>query len=114
MRNGVVLIMLTISISLHAQNANDSLKKDIFRAKILTLDDYVTVKLTQSTDIEKLAVITPGTDIYLSPNAQSTTRISLSYRFLSVAYSFAPKFLEGNDVDAMRGKTKINSIGTSF
>ncbi|SHL38376.1 protein of unknown function [Chitinophaga jiangningensis] len=81
---------------------------------IAKMDEWLTVKLSQSTDVEKLAVITPTTEIRLSPNAASVTRLGVSYRFLSASYSYIPRFIPGNNDDAEKGKTKGGSFSAGI
>lgn len=82
--------------------------------KIEALGDMVTLKLTQSSDIETIGVATPGIDIRLSPNAETATRLGFSYRFISFGIRFVPKFLDGNDDDAQRGKTHSKGFNVGF
>lgn len=82
--------------------------------KIEALGDMVTLKITQSTDLETIGVTTPGLAISLSPNAESATRIGFSYRFISFGIRFVPKFLDGNDDDALKGRTRSKGFNVGF
>lgn len=82
--------------------------------KIATMTDMVTLKLTQSSDIERIGLITPGMDIRLSPNAVSATRLGFSYRFISVGIRFVPEFLSGNDDDATKGSSRSSGFNVGF
>lgn len=72
------------------------------------MDEFIQIKLTQTNDLEKFAVQAKGTNgsQFISPNAESATRIGFSYKFLSFGFNFIPKFLPGNDDDDIKGKTK--------
>lgn len=76
------------------------------RQRVQKFDSFIVVKLTQSTDVEKLAVLTNTRDIRLSPNAVSITGLSLSYRYIYIGVSTVLKFLPGNNDDAKKGKTR--------
>jgi len=81
------------------------------------MSEYIQLRLTQSTDTEKFAVMTTGnsgTSQFISPNAASATSIGLSYKFLSFSYSFIPKNLPGNDDDDIKGKTKGSGYNLNF
>ncbi|NML22922.1 DUF4421 domain-containing protein [Pseudoflavitalea sp. G-6-1-2] len=88
----------------------DSIPAGLIRLKFESLTDLLTVKLTHSTDIEEIEVNTPGTDIQLSPNSESATRLGFSYRFISFGFRFVPRFIEGNNDNAEKGKSRINGI----
>ncbi|MGN6419733.1 MAG: DUF4421 domain-containing protein [Pseudobacter sp.] len=82
--------------------------------KIEALGDMVTLKLTQSSDLETIGVTTPGLAISLSPNAESATRLGFSYRFISFGIRFVPRFLNGNNDDALKGKTSSKGFSLGF
>jgi hypothetical protein len=82
--------------------------------KIEPMSDMVTLKLSHSSDVEKISVITPGIDIRLSPNTSSATRLGFSYRFISFGIRFAPRFLNGNVDDALKGKTRSGGLNVGF
>ncbi|MDF2191482.1 DUF4421 family protein [Paraflavitalea sp. CAU 1676] len=92
----------------------DSVRPRAAASKIQTLEEYMTFKFTQSSDIEKLAVKTPNTHIKLSPNAISSSRFGFTYRFIDVGISFVPRFLPGNNDDDEKGTTHSGGISTSF
>lgn len=82
--------------------------------KIALMSDFVTLKLSQSSDVENIGVITPGIDIRLSPNAVSATRLGFSYRFISFGLRFVPKFIGGNNDDAQKGRTRSGGFNVGF
>ncbi|WP_158644187.1 DUF4421 family protein [Pseudobacter ginsenosidimutans] len=82
--------------------------------KIEAMSDFVTLKLSQSSDVERIGVITPGLDIRLSPNVESATRLGFSYRFISFGIRFAPKLFSDKDDDALKGKTRSGGFNVGF
>ncbi len=78
------------------------------------MNQYITLKFTQNSDIETLAVITNPNEIHLSPNAKSTSRLSFNYKFISCSVEFIPKFLAENYDDAIKGKTSGTGYGLNL
>lgn len=106
-----------ISSACLAQPSNKDTSKRAAGEWIEMVNDYIQLKLTHTNDIEKFAVVVaPGsnTSQYISPNANSVTRLGFSYKFLSFGYSFIPKFLPGNADDDIRGATKGKGFNINF
>lgn len=113
MKKWILFYLLLMAARASAQvTATDTVMPQ--QAKVEKLDDLITLKLTQSSDVEKLAVVTTGTDIRLSPNAATITGLSLSYRFIYVSVSYVPRFLPGNDDNATKGKTRSGGLSFSL
>lgn len=81
-------------------------------ASIEYMGHFINLKLSQLAGLNRLAVHNAGNDVDLAINAQSVTRIGVSYRFISFAIKYIPKFLPGNDDDAIKGKS--SGTGYSF
>lgn len=81
---------------------------------IETPKDYTTLRVTQSTDVEKIGVLTDPNDVRLSPNANSITGFHLAYKFVVIQFGLKLKFIPGNDDEVIRGKTKLRSFGFGF
>lgn len=77
-------------------------------------DHMITLKLTQSSDVEKLAALTDGKDVYLSPNVATVSQLSFSYRFITANLNFVPRFVGGNNDDDIKGKTTGRGFGLNF
>ncbi|MGX5820701.1 DUF4421 family protein [Chitinophaga lutea] len=77
-------------------------------------DSLLTIRLTQRSDLEQLSAESDDLDIDISPNARSLTQLSLSYRFITVSASVAPKFFSSNRDEALKGKTKSRGLGAGF
>lgn len=111
-------LLLSLSIFLSQLNSqaqeSDSVAPVKKEAAIEYMGKYITLKLTQNSDIEGLAVITPSNKIVLNPNISSVTRFSANYKFLSFSFRYIPKFLTGNNDLALRGKTKGTGYDFAF
>ncbi|ULQ55981.1 DUF4421 domain-containing protein [Flavihumibacter rivuli] len=109
------LAISLVSLCTLAQPAvTDTASRSHRLGKIEYMSHYIILKLSQNTDLETFAVKSNQQDINLSPNANSVTRLSVNYRWLSFSYGFIAKFLPGNDDDAIRGKTKGKSFGLNM
>lgn len=74
-------------------------------------NQFATIKLTHSSQVEKLSTVTSTNSIYLSPNVSSISQFSFSYRILTISAKLTPKFLSGNDDYALEGKTSSRGFG---
>jgi hypothetical protein len=104
---------MAITAFAQSNNTDTSSGKILPSQWIEPMGRYFQLKLAQTTDIEKLAVVAAGNSggsQYISPNAASATRIEFSYKFLRIGYNFIPKFLPGNDDDDIKGKTKGSGL----
>ncbi|WP_341839290.1 DUF4421 family protein [Chitinophaga caseinilytica] len=84
------------------------------RPYIEKIGDFATVKATYSEDLEELALLAPGRDLELAPNASAAVHLGFSYRFLSVGFKVAPRFLRGNGDDDQMGKTAARGLVLGF
>jgi hypothetical protein len=114
----LIIQFMTLSVagqdSTIIQASADSVRIARIREYIKPMSEYITLKLTQTTDAESITQITPTIRYDIVPNLSSTTRISLGYRFISFSFSFAPQFLPGNSDDDIQGKTKTGAFGFAF
>lgn len=78
------------------------------------MSNYINLKLSHTSDVDELSVITQDNDIYLSPNASSFSNLSFNYRFISFSIKYIPKWLPGNDDNATKGKTKGGGFGLNL
>jgi hypothetical protein len=111
----VFLVTLSIYLLRNEQcfaQQNDSANRYDSKYWYEPLNNGVTIKFGQTTDVEKLAVLTNNRNVFLSPNAQSESRFYFSYKFITFKLNYIPKFLKGNDDDAIKGSTK--GFGYSF
>lgn len=115
MNYGSLYLFMLVGNSALGQSAQvDTLQPQTRQPKIQTMEQFMTVKLTQSSDAERLGVQTPATTIRLRPNASSETRLGFTYRFIDVGVSFVPRFLPGNNDDEEKGKTTGTGLSASF
>jgi Domain of unknown function (DUF4421) len=93
----------------------DSIPEKTGNLWIEKMDKQVTLKFTQSSDVEKLSVVTGrNNNIYLSPNVASVSQLSIAYRFITANVNVVPRFISGNNDDAIKGKTKSGGFGLNF
>lgn len=81
------------------------------------MNKYITLKFTQSTDVDEINVHGQGTaPIELTPNLKSISRLALNYKFITIGAAFTLKFLPWNNNDSIRGKSKAHgfTFGTNF
>lgn len=105
------LMLACASFAQPAPADTDSSKPQT-NASIEYMGNFINLKLSQLGGLNSLAVHNAGNDVDLAVNAQSVTRIGVSYRFISFAIKYIPKFLPGNDDDAIKGKS--SGTGYSF
>lgn len=111
---GLLLFMIFGKCALGQSGPVDTLQPQPKPSKIEKMDQFMTFKLTQSSDAERLGVETSTTDILLSPNATSNTRLGFTYRFIDIGVSVVPRFLPGNNDDEEKVKTYSAGLSTSF
>lgn len=70
------------------------------------MNNFVTIKLSLSADIETFSVDSNGEDFDLYPNTSTLAKLHFNYRFLSFNVGFAPSFLPGNGDENLKGKTE--------
>lgn len=72
------------------------------------------ITLSQNTDNENLSQTTGQNNFHLSPNNNSTTKLSFSYQFISFSIRFIPKFIPGNNDIATKGNTISHGLGFNY
>ena len=72
------------------------------------------ITLSQNTDNENLSQTTGQNNFRLSPNNNSTTKLSFSYQFISFSIRFIPKFIPGNNDVATKGNTFSHGLGLNY
>lgn len=108
------LILFVCMWSLLASGQADTIPESTRFGSIERFPDFIIVRLSQRSDVEKLAVIENGPDFKLAPNASSITTLSANYRFLSFSYNYIAKFLPGNNDNSTKGKTKHAAYAFAF
>lgn len=77
------------------------------------LDQFLTVKLSTSNDIKNFKV--RNTTTYeINPNDKNIIKLSANYKWLSGSISATPHFLNGQNNDFMKGKTKTTAFAFNF
>ncbi|MBE4950543.1 DUF4421 family protein [Chryseobacterium culicis] len=80
--------------------------------------DQVMIRVNLDTNIESY-VFTAGegknaSETVFSINNKTKTSLSVDYRIISATLSFAPRFLEGNNDDNMKGKSSYTDFSFRF
>ncbi|WP_162817832.1 DUF4421 family protein [Niabella yanshanensis] len=88
--------------------------KNVHPSKIERTDSLFTIKLTQNSDVERLAVLNGTNDIKLAANAAGNNRLSFSYRYLSFGFNIAPHLFTAKNTMATMGKTTIRGFNAGF
>ncbi len=81
---------------------------------IAKVDTIVNIKLNVNSEFEQFEV--KGSDFYydIRPNITLSTKISFSYKFISLGIGFKPKFIPGNNDNDLQGKTRTLSFGLNI
>jgi len=109
----LLMFIFGLSISLQAQTA-DTLGKLIKNGSIEVMKEYISVKLALTNNVESFTVDDGIHSNEFVPNTSLATRFSFNYRVLSLSFSLAPKFIPGNDDDAIKGKTTNFGMSAGF
>lgn len=114
MKVASLLFALSTGIFCTAQSPKyDSLStaKEQKSASVEYMSHFIGVRLSQNNNIEELSVQTPSSEVWLAPNINNVSKLSLNYRFISFSLKFVPKFLPGNDDNSTKGSTKSGGFG---
>lgn len=77
------------------------------------MDEFLAVKLSTSNDIKNFT-LKNTTKYEIDPNDKSIVKLSANYRWLSGSVSATPKFLNGNNNDILKGKTKTTAFALNL
>lgn len=94
------------------------LKAQSDTAGIRSYADQVMIRVNLDTNLENYVFSAgEGKDAFemdLSINNKTKTSVSIDYRIISATISFAPRFLEGNNDDEMKGKSSYTDFSFRF
>lgn len=109
------MFALSIRPALLLSQSTDSLpKSDTLNGHIEFMKNFIGLKLSHTSDVDELSVITNDNETYLRPNATSFSKISFNYRFISFSFKYVPKWLPGNDDNDEKGKTRMGGFGINL
>jgi hypothetical protein len=94
-----------------AQDQKKSDSSPLTTRYIVHLDTIVSLKLNLNTEYERFEQRFPDNYYDIRPNISLSTKIAFSYRYVSFGFGFKPRFIPGNNDNAMQGKTKAISFG---
>jgi hypothetical protein len=80
---------------------------------IQKMDQYLAFKISLIDDFQEFRVKS-NLDYTIRPNVTHLIKLSGHYRFISMAAGFAPGFIPGNHDDALKGDTRIFSLGMNL
>lgn len=78
------------------------------------MSNFINLKLAVNSEVDKLSVLTDNSNIYLSPNASTESRLYFNYRFLSFSIRYLPHWLSGNDDNDIKGQTRGGGFGVNL
>ncbi|WP_296698814.1 DUF4421 domain-containing protein [Algoriphagus sp.] len=81
---------------------------------IENMSNYLAFRLSFVNDNERFSIDSDPTITKIYPNGNSVLKLNLNYRFLSIGFSFIPKFISGNDDNLVKGKTTGLGFSTGF
>jgi hypothetical protein len=99
------------AIAQKADTVRDPSNADVFIQK---MDQYLAFRLSFNDDFQEFRLNSNGIDYVIKPNVAHMLRLSVHYRFISIAGGFAPGFIPGNDDDALKGHTKTFTLGLNL
>lgn len=99
---------------LWSQSIDSLPKADSLNTHIEYMRNYIGLKLSHTSDVDELSVITNENEAHLRPNASSFSQLSFNYRFISFSLKYVPKWLPGNDDNDEKGKTKAGGFGLNL
>lgn len=107
----IFIILFSGSMSV-AQNEIDTIQAKNNLVFIRTFDTLINLKLNIHSEYERFMQDDgAGYHVDLRPNISLSNKISVSYRYISFGFSFAPKFIPGNNDNDIQGKTRGWSFG---
>ncbi len=77
------------------------------------MDQYLAVKLSTSNDIKSF-IARNFTTYEINPNDKNIIKLSANYKWLSGSISATPHFLNSNNNDFLKGKTKTTAFAFNF
>jgi len=108
----IIISILMPMCSLIGQS-NDSANSGVAKY-IEYMNNYINLKLSHTSDVDELSVITNENEIHLKPNASSFSQLYFNYRFISFSFRYVPKWLPGNDDNDKKGKSKFGGFGVNL
>lgn len=109
--SGLLFLLFSI-FQINAQNETQKLQdKSADKAYIASYDSVVGVKIGFTNEFDFFSI--KGDDFFydIRPNISSMTKLSVSYRHLTISYGYPLRFLPGNNDNTEQGKTKAFYLG---
>ncbi|MBN7815653.1 DUF4421 family protein [Algoriphagus pacificus] len=81
---------------------------------IENMSNYLAFRVSLVNDNERFSVESGPSITKIYPNGSSVLKLNMNYRFLSLGFSFIPKFITGNDDNLTKGETTGIGFSTGF
>lgn len=81
---------------------------------IENMSNYLAFRVSLVNDNERFSVEAGPSFTKIYPNGSSVLKLNMNYRFLSLGFSFIPKFIAGNDDNLIKGETTGIGFSTDF
>ena len=105
------VVVILPKVAMTQSQSKDSLQVLTENGWIQKTDNYASVKLSLSHDVEGFNIETDQDKLEIYPNTPVHLNAGFNYSFLSFTLSYAPKSFEDNDDAQERGKTKSFRLG---
>jgi hypothetical protein len=112
-----ILTVVLLLVTPNSARSGDSDSTSVRLAEggyIELMDEYLAVTLRLTGDTRDFKVTSAGDDYDIRLNAETASRLAVSYRFITIAYGFFPGFIPGNSDDALKGDSEASSYSLNL
>jgi Domain of unknown function (DUF4421) len=107
--------VLSFNVSCLPLNAQDRPQRALADSGYIEkFNDWIVIKTSLVNTSETLIAQGDGFRQVLKPNPSEVLRTYLNYRIISFYLDYVPRFLPGNNDEAIEGKTKVLEFGTNL
>lgn len=107
-------VLLVRAAATMAQTVDSTVYTTAADGHIAKMNDYLSLKLSLSDNVEGFVTKTSTVKYDLRPNDKTVAKLSFNYRFISFVVSTTPKFIPGNNDTELKGKSKYTNYALSF
>lgn len=111
---GIIILLLLPYAGVFAQKTAVEVELRPRTDYIEKVDTLLNIKLDGHTEYTRFEVVGNGFLYDIRPNISISTRMSLSYRFISIGLGYKPSFIPGNNDTKMQGKTSAIGFGITL
>jgi len=113
LRSSIIYFILFLTSGIVFAQSSD-MESGTLRTYIARVDTLLTIKLDAHTEYIGFNVVGNDFRYDIRPNIRVSTKLSLSYRFLSLGFSYKPGFIPGNNDTDVQGKTRTFGFGITL